>query len=148
MGDVREFVEYHDITAEAEFTGYGQEGWSPDVRNWRVQLKRPVPKSEARRGFKTMTVEFHTGSGIKGFGDDPDETAADVMGSLQMDAQTAENVGSAEELANEYGMDWYEEDERRNAKRIFKGVNQEKARLERFLDDELYEELLWETEGL
>jgi hypothetical protein len=146
MGDVRDFVEEYGITARAEETDYSD--MIPGGTKWSVQLRRPVHTSEARRGYRSITVPFHTGSGITDFGENETEDAAMVLSSLQSDAQTAENTGDAEELADEFGWDWWEPDQRREAQRVFRGVNSVKIKLEPFLGDELYEELLWETEGL
>lgn len=136
--DIREFVEYHDIEIDSiEWIGGGR--WHAGDNSWKVRLRRP--DEDAKRGYVTMTVpQFTTGSALD-FGEGDIDDAVMILGSLQSDAQTAEYMGSPEELAEEYGMDWFERDERLRAINIFRGVNSEKKKLEKFLGD-LYEEFL------
>jgi len=136
--DIREFVEYHDITAESEWTPVQRWDWGQGSNTWKVKLSRPRARGKAA----TMTVpKFTTGSALQ-FGDGGVDDAVMVMESLQMDAHTAEAYDYPQELADDYGMDWFDRDERLKAINIFRGCNSEKRKLEKFLGDDLYEEFL------
>lgn len=136
--DIREFAEYHDITAEVEWIGSGR--WHAGDNIWKVKLFRPDP--DARGGEAKMVVpKFTTGSALT-FGDGGLDDVTMVLQSLQMDAHTAAYTESPEQLAEEYGMDWYDRDERLKAINIFRGCQSEHRKLEDFLGDELFEEFM------
>jgi hypothetical protein len=139
--NVYQFCERYGITADS--TWVGASDWDRHGSKWKVKLMRPVSKYENARGKKSTTVEFQTGSAIQ-FGNDPEEDARLVLSALQSDAQTAENSGSAEDIASEFGYDWYAPAGRKEATRVFRGVNKVKDKLERFLGD-LYDEFVWNT---
>jgi hypothetical protein len=65
-----------------------------------------------------------------------------VLDSLASDAAGYENSPDFGDWCGEYG---YDEDSRK-AERIFKDVERQSAKLKKFLGDDLYETLLWDTE--
>lgn len=140
--NVYQFCERYGIRAEAEWVG--RSDWDRAGSKWKVKLSRPVSKHESPRRQKSTTVEFQTGSAIV-FGQDVEEDAKLLMASLQSDAQTAEQEGSIEDLADTFGYDWGDPQGRKEAARIYRGVNKIKVQLERFLGEDLYEIFVWHT---
>jgi len=137
--DVREFCEYHNIYID-QLRAVGRNRWHPGDTTFRVVLKRP--DNTTRSGERQLTVpEFTVGSAVE-FPDDSDEAGEAAL----VDASTADNVYSAMELADDFGMDWHDEDEREQAERIYKGVKMYARKLKQFLGEGLYEDFLFRIE--
>lgn len=96
-------------------------------------------KCVLRMGRRQMTTPFSTG---RGWTHEPD--AADVLDCLASDSASIENARSFEEWASEYGYDT----DSRKAEKAFKTCEQQAKKLQQFLGDDLYQELLWKTERL
>lgn len=100
------------------------------MRHWLCILRR--------KGKETMRVPFSQGSAYK----DP-PTVADVLWCLASDATSWEDcAGSFESWAEEFG---YDTDSRRG-EQTFKAVRRQSRALRTLLGDDLYNELLYETE--
>jgi len=91
-------------------------------------------------GGESMHTYFSMGSGHNGKAPE----AADVLDCLASDASGIENAQPFEDWAGEYG---YNEDSRKAEKIYYTCITQSKV-LKSFLGNELYNELLWDTERL
>ena len=96
-------------------------------------------KVTLRANGRQMTLHFSQGYGISG-----EPTAADVLNCLASDSSSIENAGSSEEWASDFGYD----PDSRKAEKIYRACVKEAARLKVFLGDDLYQKLLYDTEGL
>ena len=106
---------------------------APDWKNanhYKVTLKR---------SGRQLTTYFSQGYGISG-----EPTTESVLDALASDSSGVENARSFEDWADEYG---YDTDSRKDEK-LFKVCERQADKLKRFLGDELYEDLLWNTERL
>lgn len=121
----KQFAAKHGITMDCEL-GEHRAGWPAGSSHWRCTLKM---------GRRRMTVPFSMGPAHTG---SPQLDA--VLNSLALDASMYENTGSAEELASELGYD-----DMRQARKVWSALRSQTERLKKFLDDEQYEELLYET---
>jgi hypothetical protein len=131
MATMKVFVNKNKIKAVAEWADANPN--MPDSENmnhFRVTL---------RHAGRQMTLPFSQGYGISG-----EPTAADVINCLASDSASIESARSFEEWAPELGYD----PDSRKAEKIFKICKIQAAKLKKFLGDELYEELIWDTEGL
>jgi hypothetical protein len=102
---------------------------SANMDHWKCLLSRPG---------KRMTVYFSMGYGHRGSA----PKAADVLDCLGTDASTIENADCFETWASEYGYGM----DSRKAEKIFKNCEHQAKRLCAFLGEELYHQLLWNTE--
>lgn len=131
--NTRQFVSAHNIRADVAFAdsnpNMDADQWSRDANHWRVVLKM---------GRRQLTVPYSTGSALG----EPD--AADVLDTLASDAGTIEYVSGFEEWANELGFD----PDSRKAERTFQVSRKQSLALKQFLGDELYGDLLNDTERL
>jgi hypothetical protein len=82
---------------------------------------------------RRMSVPFYMGYGHKR----QPPTAPAVLSTLTSDAVTYENVGDAEGLMEEFGYN-----SRKDANRIFKLIERQTLKLERFLGDD-FEDAVW-----
>lgn len=121
----KQFAAKHGITMDCEL-GEHRAGWPAGSSHWRCTLKM---------GRRRMTVPFSMGPAHTG---SPQLDA--VLNSLALDASMYENTGSAEELASELGYD-----DMRQARKVWSALRSQTERLKKFLDDEQYEELVWEV---
>jgi hypothetical protein len=103
--------------------------WSRRASHYEVTLKRPG---------KRMAVFFSIGNPD----DKPD--AETVLDNLASDSSTVENNPDFEGWAQDLGYDT----DSRKAERTFHTIKTQAARLKRFLGEEGYKKLLWETERL
>jgi hypothetical protein len=126
------FIATNKIKARAAWTDRNphMEG-SDRMDNWKVQL---------RMGAKRLSVYFSMGMGHGG----AEPGADDVLNCLASDAAGIENASSFEDWCDEYG---YDTDSRKHL-RTFKVCERQAEKLKAFLGDDLYRELLWETERL
>ena len=102
-----------------------------EMDHWRVTLRRPG---------KRLTIYFSMGRGHDG----KRPTAADVLDCMASDSSTIENAQSFEDWASELGYDT----DSRKAHRTYGVCKRQSERLKKFLGDEAYETLLWNTERL
>lgn len=132
MTTIPQFCRKHSISAQVRDVDSNPQmsDMMPGSRHFRVTL---------RRSGKQMTVPFSQGPAIE-----QEPTAEDVLSCLAMDAAGYENARSFEDWASEYG---YDTDSRR-AKKTYKAVERQHDQLERFLPSDIYQTLLWDTEGL
>lgn len=91
---------------------------------------------------RQMSVPFFMGYGlVERYPDGP--TAEMVLDNLGSDAAGYENnSGDFDGWCSEYGYDT----DSKTAERIFKDVERQSEKLKKFLGDDLYETLLWNTE--
>ncbi|MFA5377545.1 MAG: hypothetical protein WC455_17470 [Dehalococcoidia bacterium] len=124
-----EFVKKYNVQITSRFVDENKNApdWK-DANHYKVTL---------RCKGRQLTTYFSQGYGIK-----EDPTAAGVIDCLASDAVGVENARSFEDWASEYG---YATDSRR-AERLFKICEMQAKKLRSFLGDDLYEELLWNTE--
>jgi hypothetical protein len=102
-----------------------------NVNPWTVVLKM---------GRKQLTVPFFTGKLVE-----REPSAEDVLDCLSMDASGVENAGSFGAWADEYG---YGMGDVEKAEKVYNLCVKQSRKLQKFLGDDLYQELLWETERL
>ena len=124
----KQFVNKHHIRATVEWADSNPNMDSRDMNHYKVTL---------RMGRRQMTTPFSQGFGITG-----EPTADDVLDCMASDATTVDNGDSFEDFCGELGYDT----DSRQAERIYKATQAQTAKLKRFLGDELYNVLLWDTE--
>ncbi|HET7178382.1 MAG TPA: hypothetical protein VFI14_01595 [Chryseosolibacter sp.] len=127
---IAQFIKANRISMTAERTDFNPH--MEDSRNmdhW---------KCVVGMGGKRMTVVFSQGFGHKG----KEPKLADVLNCIAFDASSVENSPSFEDWASDLG---YETDSRK-AEKTFKYVEHQAKRLRKFLGDDLYQTLLWNTE--
>lgn len=100
----------------------------PGQRHWRVTLKF---------NGREYAVPFTQGSAWT-----RPPSVADVLDAVASDAAGFENARLFEDWAPEYGYD----PDSRKAERVFRAVERQSVKLQRFLGDEEYQRLLWQTE--
>lgn len=135
MTSIQEFVREHDITMTAEWADSNPN--MPDSANmdhWKVTFKRRNVDGQRRQ----LTTYFSMGYGHNG----REPKAEDVLDCLASDASGYHNARSFEDWASEYG---YDEDSR-TAERIYKTIERQANRLERFLGSDALNDLMWNTE--
>ncbi len=132
MKNTKEFTAKNKITSTAEWADSNPH--MPDSQNmdhWKVTL---------RRDRKRLTVYFYMGYAHSG----KQPQADDVLDCLASDSAGLENARDFEDWAAEYGYDA----DSRKAEKIYRVVERQTAKLKGFLGEDLYNELLWETERL
>lgn len=107
-----------------------EQEWNDRAYHYKVTLKR---------GPKRHTTFWSQGSAVT----KPPE-ADDVLDNLASEASSFDNSGTFEQWADEYGYDT----DSRTAERIYKAVAAASAKLKKFLGEELYKKLLFDTERL
>jgi len=130
MKTLYDFVKDHKITISSE--RIDQNPYDPE---WQANHYKCV----LRRAKKQMTVYFLKGYGLKG-----KPTAKEVLNCLAMNAACIENCRDFREWCAELG---YNIDDRQ-AKKIYNACLKETTKLKKFLMQNAYNELLWETERL
>jgi len=128
---MKNFVKKNKISISVEWADENKN--APDWKNanhYKVTLKR---------SGRQLTTYFSQGYGISG-----EPTTESVLDALASDSSGVENARSFEDWADEYG---YDTDSRKDEK-LFKVCERQADKLKRFLGDELYEDLLWNTERL
>lgn len=128
---MKEFVERHNIKIACEWVDH-----NPHMPDWNDANHY---KCKLTMGRKQMTVYFSQGYGIT-----HEPEAADVLNCLADDSAGVSNARSFEEWAEDYGYDT----DSRKAEKTYKVCVKQAARLLSFLGENLYNELLWETERL
>lgn len=134
MTGLREFIQAQKITAQAAAadTNPNMDQDNKDrMDHWRVVLQRPG---------KRMTVYFSMGSGHHG----KQPEAGDVLDCLASDASSVENAQSFEDWAGDYGYDT----DSRKAHKTYTVCKRKAERLRKFLGEESYKALLWNTERI
>lgn len=126
-----EFIVRETIVMRAVPDGRSRsdDGWEFDA--WICCLSR---QQKGRR----LTVPFKMGLGHKG----APPALADVLDCLAADAYSVENARDYEEWAGEYGFD----PDSRKGYAVYETCRKQSERLKRFLGDDAYETLLWNTE--
>ena len=82
-------------------------------------------------------VYYSMGPALKG-----EPKADELLDCLASNAATYENARTFDDWCSEYGYDT----DSRKAERIFKAVFKQAGQLKRFLGDDLYNDLLWNTD--
>lgn len=137
-----DFIAAHGITATTERTDHNphmtEESKNvaprlgmPAMDHWRVRLQRPG---------KRMSTYFSMGAGHHGKAPE----AADVLDCLASDSAGVENAQGFDDWASEYGYDT----DSRKAHKTYIICKRQAERLQKFLGDEAYNALLWDTERL
>lgn len=120
-------ISAHRITARAvpdtDFTP--RDDWDRGSRHWKVTLSRPDYAYPGHR--RTLTVPFHTGSGL---GPKPPK-AVQVLACLLLDATGVAWGQSFEDWAGEYGYDT----DSRKAEETYRQVIRQTEELRNFLLD-------------
>lgn len=133
MKSLKEFINENKIrVANCEWVDKNPNNpeWR-DANHFKVTLKR--------KGGKQISTFFSQGYGCSG---EPDATS--VLNCLALDSSGIENNPSYEDWASEYG---YDEDSRQH-ERIYKSCVTQANKVKRWLGEKLYEELLWDVEGI
>ena len=129
--NVKQFCNKHKIKARADWADSNPHmADSQNMNHFKVTL---------RYSGRQMTLYFSQGYGISG-----EPTAADVLNCLASDSSSVENARSFEDWASDLGYD----PDSRKAEKIFKVCEKQAERLKKFLGEDLYKILLWDTEGL
>ena len=129
--NVKQFCNKHKVKARAEWADSNPHmADSQNMNHFKVTLKA---------AGRQMTLYFSQGYGISG-----EPTAADVLDCLASDAASVENSREFEEWASDLGYD----PDSRKAEKIYKTIIKQAERLKKFLGNDLYKTLLWDTEGL
>ncbi len=131
MGTMAYFVAQNNIKIACEWADR-----NPHMPDWNDANHY---KCKLTMGRKQMTVYFSQGYGIS-----HEPKTADVLNCLADDSAGVSNARSFEEWANEYGYDT----DSRKAEKTYNVCVKQAARLLSFLGNDLYNELLWETERL
>ena len=130
MGTMKQFVNKNRIKATSEWADANPHmADAQNMNHFKVTLKR---------AGKQMTLYFSQGYGISG---EPD--AASVLNCLASDSSSVESARSFEDWARDLGYD----PDSRKAEKTFKVCEKQAERLKKFLGEELYKTLLWDTEG-
>lgn len=130
MKNIKTFVNRHNIKADVEWADSNPHMTDFEGNHFKVRLRY--------RG-RQLTIPFSQGYGLSG-----EPTAADVLNCLASDSASVENARSFEEWASELGYD----PDSRKAEKTFKVCETQADKLKKFLGNDLYEDLLWNTEGL
>lgn len=135
----KQFVAKYGITIACEETDRNpnidaDEDWAKTATHYRCTLRRKVDGKT-----RTLTVYYSLG---RAYTEPP--TAEDVLDNLGCEALGYDVAGSFEEWAPEYG---YGTDSRK-AERTYRAVERESRKLRAFLGEEVYKELLHDTERL
>ena len=132
MKNVQQFIATNKITLTADWADSNPHMIdSQNMDHWKVTL---------RRGRKRLTVYFSMGYAHNG----KPPQADDVLDCLASDSAGHDNARDFENWAAEYGYDT----DSRKAEKIYRVVERQAAKLNVFLGDDLYNELLWDTERL
>jgi hypothetical protein len=124
------FIRKHGVTIRCQrVDGNPYMSQSQDMDHWNCTLQL---------GRKRMTVPFSMGYGHNGRA----PTAADVLNSLALDSSTADQ--SFEGWCNEYGYDT----DSRSAEKTYRVCVRQREKLLRFLGENAFSTLVYETEGL
>jgi hypothetical protein len=107
-----------------------EQEWQDSAFHYKVTLKR---------GRKTLTTFYSKGQGLP----EPPE-ADEVLDSLASDAEGVDASRVFNAWAEDFG---YDTDSRRH-ERIYNACKETRQKLKRFLGDELYKTLVYETERL
>jgi hypothetical protein len=149
---VHDFVQQRGISMNAAYVDRitDADGWEHDA--WKCVLIRretEVYSFRNERGDlvnghkdtrRQMTVNYRMGTGHHGAA----PRLIDVLDSIASDAAGVEDARDFETWASDYGYD----PDSRKAERIYRACQRETTRLKKFLGDEAYNTLLWETERL
>lgn len=131
MKTLEQFVKENNVKINVNYADENKN--APDWENanhYKVTL---------RTHGKRLTTYFSQGYGISG-----DPKAQDVLNALALDSSGVENARSFEEWCAEYGYDT----DSRKAERIYRACEKQAEKLKSFLGDDLYQELLYNTESL
>jgi len=131
MGTMADFVARHNIKIACEWADR-----NPHMPDWNDANHY---KCKLTMGRKQMTVYFSQGYGIS-----HEPKTADVLNCLADDSAGVSNARSFEEWAEEYGYDT----DSRKAEKAYNVCVKQAARLLSFLGEDLYSDLLWDTERL
>ena len=131
MKTLKQFVKENDVTMDVEYSDYNKNDpeWM-DANHYKVTLKH---------NKKRFTTYFSQGYGIKG-----EPKPEDVLNCLASDSASIENARSFEEWAGEFG---YDTDSRKSEK-IYKVCQKQAEKIKALFGDDLYNELLFNTESL
>jgi len=130
MRSLKRFISSNGITmcARRAASNPNMDQWGKDARHWQCRF--------SREGH-SLSVFFSQGSAHTS-----EPSAEDVLDCIASDAASYEDAGGFEDWASELG---YDEDSRKDEK-IYNVVGTQAGKLKRFLGDEAFASLLWETE--
>lgn len=128
---LNEFITDAGITITSTQTGNNPHVEDSDrMNNYKVRLRNA--------DGRTMRLYYSKGVGRNG----ASPTAEEILDCLAMDASGIENAQGFEDWCSEYG---YDTDSRR-AEKTYKVCQRQAERLQKFLDADRYQVLLWEVE--
>jgi hypothetical protein len=130
MKPLAQFIEENRIrmTVEPTFNNPHMTDMPPGSRHYKCAL---------RRGTERMTVPFSMGPAHRS-----KPTTADVLSCLASDSASVDDARSFEEWALDLGFDT----DSRKAEKLFRSCAAQARRLRVLLGEDLYRELLYETE--
>jgi hypothetical protein len=131
---IKEFVKKNKIRINVEWAERNpnmiDDAWSRTANHYKTTLKKDK---------KQLTVYFSMRSALT---DEP--TAEDVLDSLAMDGSVYLNNDSFEDFCGEFGYD----ENSRKAKKIYNTILKQAEKTEKFLGTELFNQLVYDVEGL
>jgi hypothetical protein len=132
MGTLKAFIVRNHIRAESVMVDHNPNmDGSQNMDNYKVTL---------RRKGRQLTIPFSMGVALC-----REPSAEDVLDCLASDSSSYENyAGSFEDWCGEFGYDT----DSRKAERTYNVCGTQAGKLKRFLGEDLYKELLWDTERL
>lgn len=134
---MKHFVSTYGISSKAEWVDRSpnmaaDDEWNRSANHYKVTLISRKLKSQ-------ITTHFSMGSAHT-----KAPEAEDVLNALASDSSSIENNADFESWAREFGYDT----DLRKAEKTFKACLKQAEELKRFLGEDAYKELLWETESL
>ena len=134
MGSLSDFISAHGISSSWKRVKgpASSKEWPAGTNHYSVTLKI----GELGVNYDEMTVPFHMGSALT----EP-PTTKEVLETLALDSMGYENAKDLEDWMSEYGEEDYV-----RGKRTYEAVEKIAQKLNKFLGNDLYKELLWNTE--
>ena len=132
--NMNEFVKRNNIKINVEWAERNpnmiNDAWSKTANHYKTTLKKDK---------KQLTVYFSMGSALTN-----EPTAEEVIDSLAMDGSVYLNNDSFENFCGEFG---YDEDSRK-AEKLYNTILKQAEKTEKFLGNELFNQLVYDVERL
>lgn len=129
---MQQFIDSNNIRV-VQYTQVSQNknnpGWH-DANHYYVTLKR--------KGGKQISTYFS-----KGYGHSDEPQPNEILSCFALDSSGIENAGDYEDWLSEFG---YEDNA--SGRKLYNTCLKQSERVKRWLGDDLYEELLWDTDGI
>jgi len=136
MPSLADFIAEHGITSTWKHVAGPRPSkeWPVGTHHYSVTMRRAMTMEDGGGGL--MTVLYHMGAALTN-----PPTTEEVLETLAVDSSSYENAKDAEDWMSEYG-----ETNVARGWRMYEAVEAQAQKLLEFLGEDLYKELLWETE--